>query len=372
MRGVEIDTERRVARVEAGVVWEEVGKAAAEHGLAALAGSSSDVGVVGYTLGGGISWLGRRYGLAANNVVAVELVNADGEHVRVDADHEPELFWALRGGGGSFGIVTALEFSLFPVSEVYAGILFFPLERGREVLRAWKRWVEDVPDEVTSVGRFLQFPPVPAIPEHLRGGSFVAIEATCLLQAREADELLRPLRDLGPTMDTFATLPIEQLRHLHMDPEHPVPGVGDGMLLDDFPAEAIDAIVAAAGTASRSPLLSVEVRHLGGALRRADASHGALASIEAGFAMFAVGTAMTPEMGAAVKAHLEVLQSVLARWDAGRDYLNFTERRVRGERFYGDLTHRRLQAVKSAVDPEDVFRSNHPIRLPARRLRKVA
>jgi Berberine and berberine like len=151
-----------------------------------------------------------------------------------------------------------------------------------------------------------------------------------------------------------------------------VPGVGDGMLLDDFPAEAIDAIVAAAGTASRSPLLSVEVRHLGGALRRADASHGALASIEAGFAMFAVGTAMTPEMGAAVKAHLEVLQSVLARWDAGRDYLNFTERRVRGERFYGDLTHRRLQAVKSAVDPEDVFRSNHPIRLPARRLRKVA
>jgi FAD/FMN-containing dehydrogenase len=372
MRGVEIDPERRVARVEAGVVWEEVSKAAAEHGLAALAGSSSDVGVVGYTLGGGISWLGRRYGLAANNVVAVELVNADGEHVRVDADHEPELFWALRGGGGSFGIVTALEFSLFPVSEVYAGILFFPLERGREVLRAWRRWVEDVPDEVTSVGRFLQFPPVPAIPEHLRGGSFVAIEATCLLQASEADELLRPLRDLGPAMDTFATIPIEQLRHLHMDPEHPVPGLGDGMLLDDFPAEAIDAIVAAAGTESRSPLLSVEVRHLGGALRRADASHGALASIEAGFAMFAVGTAMTPEMGAAVKAHLEVLQSVLARWDAGRDYLNFTERRVRGERFYGDLTHRRLQAVKSEVDPEDVFRSNHPIRLPARRLRKVA
>jgi FAD/FMN-containing dehydrogenase len=372
MRGVEIDPERRVARVEAGVLWREVGEAAAEHGLAGLAGSSPDVGVVGYTVGGGIGWLGRRYGLASNNVVAVELVNADGDHVRVDANHEPELFWALRGGGGSFGIVTALEFSLFPVSEVYAGILFFPLERGREVLRAWRRWVDNVPEEVTSIGRFLQIPPIPDIPEHLRGRSFVVVEATFLLEQSEAEELLRPLRELGPAMDTFATIPVEQLRHLHMDPEQPVPGAGDGMLLEDFPEEAIDAMVGAAGSGSGSPLLSVEVRHLGGALRRAEAEHGALASIEAEFAMYGVGMAMTPEMGAAVKAHVEVVQSALSKWDAGRDYLNFTERRERAERFYGELTHRRLQAVKSEVDPEDVFRSNHPIRLPAKRLRKVA
>jgi FAD/FMN-containing dehydrogenase len=372
MRGVEIDPERRVARVEAGVLWGEVVEAAAEHGLAALAGSSPDVGVVGYTLGGGIGWLGRRYGLAANNVVAVELVNADGDHVRVDADHEPELFWALRGGGGSFGIVTAVEFSLFPVSEVYAGILFFPLERGRELLRAWRRWVEDVPEEVTSVGRFLQIPPIPDIPEHLRGRSFAVVEATFLLEQSEAEELLRPLRELGPAMDTFATIPVEELRHLHMDPEQPVPGAGDGMLLEDFPEEAIDAMVGAAGSGSGSPLLSVEIRHLGGALRRAEAAHGALASIEAGFAMYGVGMAMTPEMGAAVKAHVEVVQSALSKWDAGRDYLNFTERRERAERFYGEVTHRRLQAVKAEVDPEDVFRSNHPIRLPAKRLRRAA
>jgi FAD/FMN-containing dehydrogenase len=372
MRGVEIDPERRVARVEAGVLWEEVGEAAAEHGLAALAGSSPDVGVVGYTLGGGISWLGRRFGLAANNVVAVELVNADGEHVRADAEHEPELFWALRGGGGSFGIVTALEFTLFPVHEVYAGILFFPLGRGGEVLRAWRRWVEGVSDEVTSLGRFLQIPRIPDIPEHLRGKSFVVIEAACLLEASEAEELMRPLRALGPVMDTFATIPVEELRHLHMDPEQPVPGAGDGMLLDDFPEEAIEAIVAAAGPGSGSPLLSVEIRHLGGALRRAEAGHGALASIEAGFALYGVGMAMTPEMGAAAKAHIEVVQSALSKWDAGRDYLNITERRERAERFYGENTHRRLQAVKAEVDPEDVFRSNHPIRLPARRIRRAA
>jgi FAD/FMN-containing dehydrogenase len=372
MRGVEIDAETRIARVEAGVLWAEVNEAAAEHGLAALAGSSRDVGVVGYSLGGGISWLARRYGLAANSVTAVELVNADGELVRADADNESELFWALRGGGGSFGVVTALEFQLYPIAEVYAGVLFFPIARGKEVLHAWRNWLEDVPDEVTSVGRFLQFPPIPEIPEPLRGGSFVVVEATSLLDEAATDELLRPLRELGPAMDTFATIPIERLSSLHMDPEHPVPGAADGMLLRDFPEEAIDAIVAAAGAGSGSPLLSVEVRHLGGALGRMQPGHGALATIEAGFAMFAVGMAMTPELGAAVRAHIEIVQAALASWDAGRDYLNFTERRERGERLFGGTTYRRLQSVKGKVDPEDVFRSNHPVRPPGGRLRKAA
>jgi FAD/FMN-containing dehydrogenase len=372
MRGVEIEAERRIARVEAGVVWAEVSEAAAEHGLAALAGSSPDVGVVVYSLGGGISWLARRYGLAANSVTALELVNADGKLVRTDADNESDLFWALRGGGGSFGVVTALEFQLYPIAEVHAGALFFPLERGKEVLRAWRNWIEDVPDEVTSVGRFLQFPPIPAIPEPLRGGSFVVVEATSLLDEAATDELLRPLRELGPAMDTFATIPIERLSSLHMDPEHPVPGAGDGMLLRDFPEDAIDAIVAAAGAGSGSPLLSVEVRHLGGALGRMQPGHGALATIEAGFALFAVGMAMTPELGAAVRAHIEIVQAALASWDAGRDYLNFTERRERGERLFGSTTYRRLQTVKGKVDPEDVFRSNHPVRPPGGRLRKAA
>jgi FAD/FMN-containing dehydrogenase len=372
MRGVEIDAENGIARVDAGVLWAEVSEAAAEHGLAALAGSSPDVGVVGYSLGGGISWLARRYGLAANSVTAVELVNADGELVRADADNESELFWALRGGGGSFGVVTALEFQLYPIAEVYAGVLFFPIARGKEVLHAWRNWLEDVPDEVTSVGRFLQFPPIPEIPEPLRGGSFVVVEATSLLDEAATDELLRPLRELGPAMDTFATIPIERLSSLHMDPEHPVPGAADGMLLRDFPEEAIDAIVAAAGAGSGSPLLSVEVRHLGGALGRMQPGHGALATIEAGFAMFAVGMAMTPELGAAVRAHIEIVQAALASWDAGRDYLNFTERRERGERLFGGTTYRRLQSVKGKVDPEDVFRSNHPVRPPGGRLRKAA
>jgi FAD/FMN-containing dehydrogenase len=282
------------------------------------------------------------------------------------------LFWALRGGGGSFGVVTALEFELYPITHVQAGVLFFPLERGAEVLRAWRRWVDRVPDEVTSVGRFLQLPPIPEIPEPLRGGSFAIIEAVSLLGEDATDELLRPLRELGPQMDTFATIPARELEHLHMDPKHPVPGAGDGMMLSEFNDAAIDALVQTAGAGSGSPLLSVEVRHAGGALARKTRGAGAVASLDGKFLMFAVGMAMTPELGSAVRAHVELVQNVLAPWDCGRTYMNFTEKRQRGERLFGDVTYRRLQAVKAAVDPDDVFRSNHPVRLPAAEVRRAA
>ena len=372
MRGIEIDPEARRARIDAGVLSAEVAEAAAEHGLAALLGSSPDVGVVGYTLGGGLSWLGRKYGLASNSVTAVELVDAEGELVRVDAEEQPDLFWALRGGGGSFGLVTALEFELYPQRDVYAGVLFFPAERGKEVLRTWQRVIEDVPEELTSVGRFLNFPSLPELPEHLRGKSFVVVEAIYLGDEQAGAELLRPLRDLGPLMDTVATIPVEELSKVHMDPTNPVPGAGDGMLLSDFPEEAIDSLVDVAGVGSDSPLVTVEVRHLEGELARSRPENGALAAVEARFALFAGGIAATPALAAAVRAHVELVQSAMARWDSGRDYLNFTERRERGSRFFGPKSFARLQAVKARVDPEDVFRSNHPIRVPATRLRRAA
>src|SRR4051794_11443886 len=134
MKGVAIDAPGRRARVAAGTVWAEVTGPASEHGLAPLAGSSPDVGVVGYTLGGGLSWLSRRHGLAANSVIAIEMVTADGRVVRTDRDHEPGLFWALRGGGGSFGVVTAIEFALHPAPSVYGGAMLWPWERAAEVL----------------------------------------------------------------------------------------------------------------------------------------------------------------------------------------------------------------------------------------------
>jgi FAD/FMN-containing dehydrogenase len=339
----------------------EVTAAAAEHDLAALAGSSPDVGVVGYTLGGGISWLGRSKGLATNSVTAVELVTADGRLIRADAHNYPSLFWALRGGGGSFGVVTALEFRLYPITEVYAGTLFFPVERASLVLQLWREWVEEVPEEITSVGRILNFPPIPDIPEPLRGNSFVVVEAASLATQHETDALLQPLRDLGPVMDTFGWIPVETLDKLHMDPEHPVPGTGDGMLLGELAPETVDAFVGAAGAGTGTLLLSAEIRHLGGELARRAPGHGALASVDGRFAVFAVGMAPTPEAKAAVEERVAEVKQALAPWDSGSEYLNFAERPRDSRRFYSDDAYRRLREIKATFDPGHLFRANHPI-----------
>src|SRR5438067_3018352 len=240
LRRVEIDAAGRRSRAEAGALWGDVVEPAAEQGFVVLHGSSPDVGVVGYSLGGGMGWLARSRGLSANSVTAVELVTADGRLVRADHDDEPDLFWAVRGGGGNFGVVTAIEIALYDTPKLYAGAMFWPVERAGEVLHAWREWVETVPDEVTSVGRILHFPPLPMVPEPLRGGSFAVIEAAFAGPEAEGEELLRPLRQLAPAMDTFAAVPPTALQTLHMDPPQPVPGIGDGMFLDELPAEAID------------------------------------------------------------------------------------------------------------------------------------
>jgi FAD/FMN-containing dehydrogenase len=357
MRTVEIDATARRVRVEAGAVWADVVEPAAEQGFVVLHGSSPDVGVVGYTLGGGMGWLARSRGLAANSVTAVELVTADGRQVRADRENEPDLFWAIRGGGGSFGVVTAVELQLFETPELYAGAMFWPVERAAEVLHAWREWVETVPDTVTSVGRILHLPPVEDIPEPVRGKSFVVVEAVFTGPESEGAELVAPLRALGPAMNTFAAAPAVSLPHLHMDPPKPVPGVGDGMFLDDLPAEAVDAVVAT----GVPPLLSLEVRHLGGALAEPSASHGAVGSIDAGYAVFAVGFAMTPEMGAFVDEAVDRAKEALAPWEPERTYFNFAKRSVDSSRLYTPETYRRLRKVRAAYDPGELFLANHSV-----------
>jgi FAD/FMN-containing dehydrogenase len=358
MRGVEIDPETRTARVEAGVIWIEVVVAAAEHELAALAGSSPDVGVVGYTLGGGLSWLGRKHGIGANQVTAIELITAEGDFVRTDAENEPDLFWALRGGGGAFGIVTAIEFNLFPITEVYAGILWFPVERASEVLNAWRAWTDDVPDEMTSVGRILQFPPIPEIPEPVRGRSFAVVQAIWLGDEAVGAKLLEPLRALGPVMDTVATIPIAELSRLHMDPEGPAPGAGDGQLLDTVERATIDEIVA---KTVGSPLISVEIRHLGGEIGRSRSHHGALASFEGRYLVFAVGIAPTPEAKELIEASAREVIDALAPWAAEHTYLNFAESRRHATTLFSSASYHRLRQIKAIIDPTDRIRSNHPV-----------
>ena len=361
MRAVQIHADARTARAEAGTLWMDVTAPASEHRLAALAGSAPDVGVIGYTLGGGLSWLARHYGLAANSVRRAEVVTADGRLLDVDAEHEPDLFWALRGGGGSYAIVTALEFELYPIAEVYAGAFFWPLEQAPKLLYAWSEWLQKIPDQVTSVGRLLRIPPTPELPPELRGRNLVAIEAACVGGREQGETLFAPLRALSPEIDTFATISPHALGRLHMDPPMPVPAFGDGMLLSELPAAAIDELLDVAGAYADSPLLCVDIRHLGGAAAGERFTAGAVLSLDAEFALFAVGIAPDGESRRLVQDHVEALQHALGRWDARRTYLNFAERPRLASDLFGELVHKRLREVKATYDPDNLIQVNHPV-----------
>jgi FAD/FMN-containing dehydrogenase len=361
MAGVEIDPVARVARVAAGTVWADVVDAAVEHGLTALHGSAPDVGVVGYSLGGGIGWLARKHGLSSSSVLSAEVVTAAGEVVRADPETNPELFWALRGGGGSFGVVTEVEIALYPVSELYAGWLIWPAERAQEVLGAWAEWTREAPEEVTSVGRLLQIPPIPEMPEALRGRQLVVVEAAYLGDESRGRELLAPLRELGPEIDTFGMIPARALTELHRDPPGPVPGRGEGLMLDRLDADAARELVSAAAMDRTSPLLSVEVRHLEGALGRPDPNGGALSHLGAPYVMYAVGVAMSPEAVSAVDERVDAIRSSLAPWLSRSAYFHFAERGVDKSALYPAGVYERLAGIRADVDPEGLFRARHTI-----------
>jgi FAD/FMN-containing dehydrogenase len=359
MRAVEIDAAHCVARVEAGALWLDVTGPASEAGLAPLAGSAPDVGIVGYTLGGGLSWLGRRYGLACNRLLAADVVTADGRLVRASRHENPDLFWALRGGGGNYGAVVAIEFELIPLREVYAGMLLFPFERAAEVMHAWHAFTKQVPDSVTTSFRFLQMPDIDGPPPFLRGRTVVVIDGAVVEDDARAAELMAPLRELGPEIDTFAMVPPVALSHIHMDPPEPVPAFTDTAMVDDLDAEAIDALLAVAGPGSGSPLGMFEIRHLGGALGRY--AGGALSRFDGEYLYFSGGMAVDPGYVAAMQAQMALIGAALEPYSSGRHYSNFAERAVDPVAFYGEETYARLREVKAEVDPLELFRGNHEI-----------
>jgi FAD/FMN-containing dehydrogenase len=352
MRGVEIDPVRRVARVEAGAVWADVTAPASEHGLAALAGSAPDVGVVGYVVGGGLGWLGRRYGLACERVLAFDVVTADGRLVRADRDNEPDLFWALRGGGGSYAAIVGLEMELIPVPNVTGGMLLFGWERAREVVQAWREWTAGAPETATTSCRILQVPDMPSVPEFVRGRGIVVIDGAVLAGASEAAAILAPLRELRPELDTFAEVPPVALSHIHMDPEDPMPSVSEHAMLHALTEEVVDAVVDGFGPSSGSPLMMVEFRHAGGALARPGS--GALACLPGDFVMFACNAAVPP-LAEANAAAFARLRETVASCATDRVYGNFAERTHAPEIVYGEASATRLRAVRTAYDPDGLF-----------------
>jgi FAD/FMN-containing dehydrogenase len=362
LNDVHVNAAARMVWAGSGAEWQAVTAAAAEHGLAVQAGSAPDVGIAGFLLSGGISWLSRSRGLAVNDVLRVQVVGADGISRIVDHDHEPDVFWALRGGGGEFGVVTAFDIRLHALPTVSAGTLFFPMSRAGEVLHAWRRWTRTVSNRTMSCGRLLQFAPLPELPGSLRGQAFAALEVAHQGDPAELNAAMAPLRDLAPDLDTIAEIPTADLFALHMDPPGPTPAHANGMLLNDLPPAAIDALIACAGHGSGSPLVSVELRQLGGAVAKRPVDAGAIGHLEAGFLMFALG--VTPDAAAAAKvdAHVQLVEQALLPWAASIHYANFDERPGGGrDRFHDRASLERLRAIKSRVDPNGLFAGAHPV-----------
>jgi hypothetical protein len=297
-------------------------------------------------------------------VSAIELVTADGEARTVDATTHPDLFWALRGGGGGYAIVTALHVELVPVTEAYAGALLFPPELAADGIRAYRDWTAAAPEEAGSMVRALDLPPIPDIPEALRGKKWLAITAACIGSREEGETTIAPLREIGePVVDSFDQVPAPALSRIAMDPEPPVPALGHHRLLAELPDDAIDAFVNVAGPDSGSPLLLAELRHLGGALRRPAENGGALDKLDVDFVMLGIGMLMDPALREPITGALDRLADAMNPWAAEGGYYNYAERPCEVDAILPADTCKRLAQVKRDWDPGDLILANHSVAL---------
>ncbi|NLT04734.1 MAG: FAD-dependent oxidoreductase [Solirubrobacterales bacterium] len=377
MAEVAVDPVAGTARVGAGALTGDLVAAAARHGLGVLAGSSPTVGVVGFHLGGGLSFAGRRHGLAAATITAVELVAPDGRWLRATAAAEPDVLWAARGRGGGLGVVTALELRLPRLGPVQAGNLLFPLERAREVGHAWRELTLTAPDGLCLALRAMRPPPPPgsaagggptgpdgaALGGRAVAGDLVAVTGLHLGAEDEAAELLAPLRALGPEIDTFAARGPEALCEIHMDPREPSPAIDDHLLLDDpLPAVAVDAFVDAVGPGSGSCLALAELRQTGGAMRSPSAG-GVSPALPGGHFVFASGL-VGDGPGMAERPHVEAdiarVVAALAPWAVGRGFMNFSDRPLPAAAFLPLEDGERLRALSRRWDPEGALVTAHP------------
>ncbi|PSL02196.1 FAD/FMN-containing dehydrogenase [Haloactinopolyspora alba] len=359
--GVRVDPDAGVARVGAGARWRAVLEAADPHGLIGLSGTATNVGVAGYTLGGGLGILMRRFGFAADSLIGADVVTADGETLRADGANHPDLLWALKGGSGNFGVVTSLDVRLHPVRKVVNGMLAYPGERAAEVLSSWAEWTRQVPDDVTSAAMLVTVPPVPAVPEPIRGQHLVIVRSTVAgADTTQVDQLRDKLG--APLMDTTTTSGYLQAAMSGMEPEDPSTAAGRSTLLTGLSAGTIARITEAAGPGS--PINPLEIRHLGGAAAHAPDQPSAVSHRDAAYVLaMHAAPADAAEADATVRTMEGALSSITD--DAhGGTFINFlhhgsTAAEVRSA--YDAATYRRLTEVKRTYDPHNTFRFNHNI-----------
>jgi hypothetical protein len=360
MNGVEVDPETRSAWVEAGTRWQQVVELAGPHGLAPLNGSSPNVGAVGYTTGGGAGLLGRRFGFAADHVRRLRVVTADGRLREVTPDSDPGLFWAVRGGKDNFGIVVGMEIELFPVSRLYGGGLYFPADATRDVLCAYAEWSRTVPEDLASSVLLAQNPDLPMVRPPLRG-RFVAHVRIAFSGAEGGEELVRPLREIGPTlMDTLRDMPYTEVGTIHHDPtDAPYEAYDRNVLLREADKSAVDTLMTHADPDTQPPFIA-ELRHFGGAYARPPTIPNCVGGRDATFSLF-VGATSAAES----RDRRDHLLADMHPWSTGGTNLNFAGVEdtdpaiVRTAYRPGDYT--RLTELKAVYDPGNMFRINFNI-----------
>ncbi|MGA5701766.1 FAD-binding oxidoreductase [Peterkaempfera bronchialis] len=364
MKGVQVDPEARTARIAAGVRWHEVLAETAPYGLAPLSGSNPDVGAVGYTLGGGIGLLGRRYGFAADHIRRLDVVTADGQLRQATADREPDLFWALRGGKDNFGVAVSMEIDLVPVATLLGGGLYFPGEAADDVLHGYAEWTRTVPEEMSSSLQLIRYPDLPMLPEPLRGRYVAHLRIAWSGPEEQGRRWVRPLRELGPLlMDTVRLLPYREVGTIHHEPPLPVAAYDRNTALRALDPAAVDTLLDLAGPQADAPII-LEIRHQGGAYSRPPAVPNAVGGRDAAYMLFSTHI-LEPDRLEEIRYAHGGLHDKLRPWSTGGAFVNFfgiddaTPDTVRTA--YHPADYRRLAALKAAWDPGNLFRLNYNI-----------
>jgi FAD/FMN-containing dehydrogenase len=367
LRAVTVDANERLAVVEPGATWADFDAATAAHGLATTGGLVSTTGVAGLTLGGGIGWLQRRYGLSCDNLVAADVVTAAGEMVRTSETERSELLWGMRGGGGNFGVVSRFVFSLHPVATVLGGLMLFPLDRGRPVLTAFRDWARDLPDEGSMLAAIITAPPEPFVPPQLVGQKVVAIVGCWCGDLELGAAALEPLRRLGPAVDVFGPMPYTALQGM-------LDGGAPQGLRNYFRGGYItgldDTVIGVAlehGAGMPSPMSAIHFHQMGGAVGRVAPGATAFSGRGAGYTYNIVSTWTEPGEDAQHKAANRAFAAALAPLSSAGTYVNFLSDSGNGrsQAAYGDELYDRLARLKREYDPANLFNRNQNVR-PAR------
>jgi hypothetical protein len=360
MRRVDVDPDARRALVQPGATWHDLDAAGEPHGLATTGGLISATGVAGLTLGGGIGWLQRRYGLACDNLVAADVVTAAGDLVHADDEENRELLWALRGGGGNFGVVASLEFALHPVAMVYSGLMLWPFDRAREVLTEFRGWAADLADDGSMLISIMTAPPEPFVPDELVGQRGIGLVGCWCGELEAGAPALQPMRDLGPAVDLFGPMPYPALQSM-LDAGAPFglrnyfrTGFLEGM------GDAVIDVLIEHGAALPSPMSQIHVHQMGGAVARHES---AFAHRDAAFTYNLISTWIERDQDDLHVSTNRAAATALAPLSAGGAYVNFLTSSdadtVRSA--YGPEIYARLAQVKREFDPDNLFRVNQNV-----------